>query len=133
MGKKHSQDQEETSGRHSSSSNKRERSPEETIYKFEGLVDFQDLGAGYDAEDNKNVTKAIKIYNEKLLPFIQENQTVFARSGFLKLRGYATSIGEPPKQPELSSLSHRSSPTKDLLIQDDRLDRHRHKRPRHST
>lgn len=52
-------------------------------------LNLEDLGAGYSVED-KRVARAILQYETKLLPFINENYSVFKNSNFLSLRGYAT-------------------------------------------
>lgn len=137
MGRKHSSDHHDksTDGRSSCEGKKRERSPEEEQNpEVASYLNLEDLGAGYDAEE-KHVARAIKSYNEKLLPFIQEHPSIFQRSGFLKIRGYASRIkSEYETGKEASSRSHRASPVMyDNSSQEDRLDRHRSKRPRHST
>lgn len=52
-----------------------------------------DYGAGYDSADRR-VIRAIKIYEEELLPFVQQCQA-FAKSNFLSIKGYATGLREP--------------------------------------
>lgn len=56
-------------------------------------LDLKDLGAGYEAEDRKLI-RAINIYETKLLPYIEEHSSLFKRSNFLSLKGYATGITE---------------------------------------
>lgn len=63
--------------------------------KLSASLDIRDLGAGYDAEDRR-IAWAIKLYETKLLPFIEENSSTFKHSNFLELRGYASSILPTP-------------------------------------
>lgn len=65
-------------------------------------LNLEDLGAGYSLTD-KRVEKAIQFYENKLLPFINENQKLFANSNFLALKGYATGLS--------SVQPHSKSPT----------------------
>lgn len=136
MGRKHSHEEDDhdrksMDGRHSGEGKRKDRSPDEepsAESKIESQLNLEDLGAGYEAED-KQVARAIKMYNEKLLPFISEHSSIFARSGVLRIKGYASGI-----KSELDSRdkprSHRTSP---VMHDEDRLDWHRNKKPRHST
>lgn len=59
--------------------------------KLDASLDLKDLGAGYEAEDRK-VARAINIYETKLLPYIEQNSSIFKKSNFLALRGYAVGV-----------------------------------------
>lgn len=87
MGKKHSDIIDNTIGSADKADGKRERSPD-SENKTELNLDLENLGAGYNSED-KRVARAIKCYQEQLLPFIQKNQSMFSRSNILGIRGYA--------------------------------------------
>lgn len=65
--------------------------------KFSAQPDTSDLGAGYDCED-KRVARAIKTFETKLLPYIEENSSLFRHSNFIALKGYATGIPSPSGQ-----------------------------------
>ena len=73
--------------------------------KLDSSLDLKDLGAGYEAEERK-VARAIKIYYSKLLPFIEENQSIFKKSNFLALRGYAAGVSSADKTPPTSGDHH---------------------------
>jgi hypothetical protein len=70
--------------------------------KFDSSLDLKDLGAGYDAEDRK-VVRAIELYQTKLLPFIEENQSIFKKSNFLALKGYAAGLSSADENPTSSN------------------------------
>ena len=59
--------------------------------KHETSLELNDLGAGYDPED-KRVARAINIYEKELLPFVEENRSIFKKSNFLAIKGYATGV-----------------------------------------
>lgn len=63
-------------------------------------LNLEDLGAGYNLTD-KRVEQAIKFYESKLLPFINENPKLFKDSNFLSIKGYGTG---------LSTLNQNKSP-----------------------
>lgn len=54
-------------------------------------LDLNNLGAGYNSDDIR-VIKALEIYENKLLPFIKDNESVFKSSNFLNIKGYGTDI-----------------------------------------
>lgn len=94
---------------------------EEAKTRLETTVDLEDLGAGYDLEEKK-VARAVQIYEEKLLPYIQENRSLFKSTNFLSIRGYATN---------LSGIKHSSSDGKATAGYEDderytNTKRHRH-------
>jgi hypothetical protein len=64
--------------------------------KLDTSLDLKDLGAGYEAEDRR-VARAINIYETKLLPYIEQNQSIFKKSNFLALRGYAVGVSSIDK------------------------------------
>lgn len=91
--------------------------------KIQSSLDLENLGAGYNIEDNR-VAKAVQIYESELLPFVKEHTKLFKHSNFISIKGYGTDL----KVQE--STSHRSSPTESHY---DRRDKgHRIKKPRHS-
>lgn len=91
--------------------------------RIESSLDLENLGAGYNIDDNR-IVKAVQYYESVLLPFVKEHTKIFKHSNFLSVKGYATDL----KVQE--STSHRSSPTESSH---DRQDKgHRVKRPRHS-
>lgn len=55
------------------------------------LLDLSDLGAGYNKED-KRVARAIERYEQKLLPYIKENHSLFKSTNFLSIRGYGANL-----------------------------------------
>lgn len=59
--------------------------------KLDTSLDLKDLGAGYEAEERK-VVRAINIYQTKLLPYIEQNLSIFKKSNFLTLKGYAVGV-----------------------------------------
>lgn len=59
--------------------------------KLSPALNLEDLGAGYNLTD-KRVEQAIKFYESKLLPFINEHPKLFKDSNFLSLKGYATGL-----------------------------------------
>lgn len=67
--------------------------------KSEYALNLDNLGAGYSQSDKK-VAKAIEFYEDKLLPFIQENQSIFKSSNFLSIKGYATDISSTTRASE---------------------------------
>lgn len=116
---------EENQDSHEGKGKKRDRNPDEEEKRLNTKLNLNDLGAGYNQEE-KRVARAIKCYQEQLIPFVIENKSMFARSGFLDIRGYGTNIKD------ININSHRSSPI-DHAEQDRGLDRSRYKRPRYST
>lgn len=69
--------------------------------KLDSSLDLKDLGAGYEAEDRK-VAKAITAYETKLLPFIEQNPSLFKKSNFIALKGYAVGLTSIDTAPTLS-------------------------------
>lgn len=59
--------------------------------KLQTSLNLDNLGAGYDSSD-KRISKAIEFYETKLLPFIDEHQSIFKKSNFISIKGYATDI-----------------------------------------
>lgn len=70
------------------------------IGSIESTLDLSDIGAGYDPDD-KRVARAIKFYENELLPFIQENSSHYRLGNYLSIKGYGTGIkkhGPPHEQ-----------------------------------
>lgn len=98
--------------------------------KIESSLDLENLGAGYNIEDNR-IIKAVQFYESELLPFVKKHTKIFKRSNFISIKGYGADL----KVQEFTS--HRSSPTENPYDRPgspyDRPEKgYRIKRPRHS-
>ena len=91
--RKSSRDEETKQVTQGDTTNEEQSVPADKRPKLSASFDIRDLGAGYDAEERR-VAWAIKLFETKLLPFIEENSKTFKHSNFLELRGYASSIAQ---------------------------------------
>lgn len=72
------------------------REKEQTSLKREKLdaeINLDDIGVGYSLEDRR-VKTALSVYQEKLLPFFEENPSLLKKSNYLSIKGYGTGISE---------------------------------------
>lgn len=91
MKRKASRDEETKQVTQRDTTNDEQSAPADKRPKLSTPLDIRDLGAGYNADETR-IAWAIKLYETKLLPFIEENSSIFKHSNFLELRGYASSI-----------------------------------------
>lgn len=97
MKRESGQDQEEIKQAKQETTERDQEGPPDKRPKYTGNLDTSDLGAGYDCEDKK-VVKALKVLEKKLLPYVEENSSIFRQSNFIALKGYATSISPESHQ-----------------------------------
>lgn len=90
--------------------------------RIESGLNLDNLGAGYSIEE-KRVARAVKYYENELLPFIKENHDLFKSSNFLSIKGYATDLNKESK-------SRRASLDGKSKSDDEVEDSHRYKKKR---